>query len=202
MVNIVPFGLFETYLLFDNRLKLIRNNTNIILFYGSIRPYKGLNILIDAVDILKNKSFLNFKVVVAGSGIIANKAKLVNDKTYIIINRYISNEEIVALNKQARIIVCPYISASQSGIVMTTFLFGKPIIASDVGAFKEAITDMYNGLLITPNSAEDLANSINKLLNDTNLYNNLCKNVLKFNESSKFGWRQIAESTFNAYFNQ
>lgn len=203
LVSIVPFGLFETYKLFDDGLSIKEDGTDYILFYGSIRPYKGLKILYEAVDILKkDHPNLKFKVIIAGSGNIPELERLENDKTYVIKNKYISNKEVVELNKLARIIVCPYLSASQSGIVMTTFLFGKPVIASDVGAFSEVIKDMYNGLLIKPDSPKELSNAISRLLMDAVLYNELSINVLKFNELPGFHWRQIAKTTLNVYFSE
>ncbi len=200
LVRIIPFGLFETYLLYDKAIKLKWNNKNTILFFGTLKPYKGLPLLIKAVDFIKKKSNINFNVVIAGDGDLPCKSKLIHDSTYIIINRYLTNEEIVALNKAAKFIVCPYISASQSGIIMTTFLFGKPIIASDVGALGEIIVNEYNGFLVPPNSSEILADYIIKLMNDNNLYLTLCENVKKFANSDRFNWKNIVSSTIDTYF--
>jgi glycosyltransferase involved in cell wall biosynthesis len=199
LVTIIPFGLFETYRLFDDNLKLVEDSPNIILYYGFIRPYKGLNVLTDAIKILNDK-FDNYRVVIAGLGDIPQKAELENDRKYIILNRYLSNNEIVALNKQAKIVVCPYFSGSQSGIVMTTFLFDKPIIASNIETFTEIITDGQNGLLINPNSPEELARSILKLLGDDDLYNHLCRNIRMFGQSGNYAWKGIADLTYNTYF--
>ncbi len=198
-ISVIPFGLFETYKLFDKGLKMFDDIENILLFYGFMKPYKGLNVLIEAVEILKKRTN-NFKVVIAGSGTIANKDLLEKDDSYIIINRYITNEEIVALNKAAKIIVCPYLSVSQSGLIPTSFVFEKPIIASNIGAFKETLIDGYNGLFVDTGSPEDLAEKIFKLLNDETLYLRLSENIKNFGKSEEYGWVSIANKTFNTYF--
>jgi glycosyltransferase involved in cell wall biosynthesis len=199
-VKAIPFGIFETYRMFENGIANAENVFDTILFYGWMAPYKGLNILTEAVQLLKKRSVTDFNVIIAGYGEIPDKGDLEKDKTYKIINRHISNDELVALHKQSKFIVCPYLSASQSGIVMTAFLFSRPVIASDVGAFKETITDNFNGLLVPPNSPEELADAIFKLLKDNNLYEKLSYNAGNFNASSKFNWEKIARLTLNTYF--
>jgi len=109
----------------------------------------------------------------------------------------LSNEEIVDLNVNARFVVCPYTSASQSGIITTSFFYGKPIIASRVGAFDEFITDGINGLLVAPNDARELADSIARLINDPSLYSILCTGAYSFSET--YDWKEIANETLNFY---
>ena len=149
-VYLIYFGLFEVYNFFDNpkvNLKFSFDNSKskILLFFGRITPSKGLKVLLSAFKLLENE-FGNIHLVVAGNGSIDYDTKGI--KNLSIINRPISNEEIVYLMKLSYAVICPYLSASQSGIPMTSYLFGKPIIASSVGAFPEVIIDMKTGILV------------------------------------------------------
>lgn len=202
-IHFIPFGLFETYKIFDNENKI--KNTKIgkdfILFFGMIEPYKGLSVLYEAMELVL-KEMPTIKIVVAGRGSDPSIEKMLHNSSYTVLNRFITNEEIIFLNKNAKFIVCPYLTASQSGIVQTTFLFDKPIIASDVGAFREIIIPNENGLLVEPNNPESLAKSIKLLFNNDEYYNKLQKGVSSFIEKNeKFNWQIIARQ-YKAIFEQ
>ncbi|MCE5187389.1 MAG: glycosyltransferase family 4 protein [Planctomycetaceae bacterium] len=198
-VHTIPFGVFETYSLFDDLQCRIMPDNPYILNYGTILPYKGVDVLYEAVQILGSR--LNgMKIVVAGAGTNPCLAKMARDPRFIIINRYLSNEEIVSLNKRAYCVVCPYKSASQSGIVSTTFLFGKPIVASDVGGFSEYIKNGENGLLVPANEPKALAESLSRLIANDSLYNRLCEGASAFSASADYSWDAIAEKYLNLFY--
>lgn len=190
-IHTIPFGVFETYSLFDNSKCEISIAKPYILNYGTILPYKGLDVLYNAVQFMGLR-LGEMKIVVAGSGSDPCLQKMMHDSRFYVINRYLSNEEIVALNKGAYCVVCPYKSASQSGIVSTTFLFGKPLIASDVGGFNEYVIDGANGLLVPPNDPKALAEGMLRLIDDAFLYDRLCEGALAFSSSPEFSWEAIA----------
>ena len=192
----IPFGLFETYKLFDN--KDVEEENNNILFWGRILPYKGLDVLLRAF-VKTLKEIPDAKLVIAGdgeTGIISLKRE-----NYELYNRLLSTGEIIELNKRAAVIICPYLSASQSGIPMTTFLFAKPIIASNVGGFKEMIEDGKTGILVEKNNPEQLTEAIVNLLKNRKLRKQMNKNIIEKYEddSSELSWKKIAEKTMNIY---
>jgi glycosyltransferase involved in cell wall biosynthesis len=197
-IHVVPFGVFETYSLFDGSNCEITLEKPYILNYGTILPYKGLDVLYEAAQLLGPR-LDGMKIVVAGCGADPYLKRMIKDPRFVVINRYLSNEEIVALNKGAYCIVCPYKSASQSGIVSTTYLFGKPIIASDVGGFNEYITDGENGLLIPPNDPKALAESLSRLMTDALLYDRLRKGALAFSSSAIYSWDAIVDQYVNIF---
>jgi glycosyltransferase involved in cell wall biosynthesis len=197
-IHVVPFGVFETYSLFDGSNCEIPLEKPYILNYGNILPYKGLDVLYEAAHLLGPR-LDGMKIVVAGRGADPYLQRMTDDPRFVVINRYLSNEEIVALNKGAYCIVCPYKSASQSGIVSTTYLFGKPIIASDVGGFNEYIIDGENGLLVPPNDPKALAESLSRLMNDASLYEKLRKGALAFSSSPIYSWDVIADQYINIF---
>lgn len=198
--RVIPFGLFETYRLINENIdiseKLKNIKSKIFLFYGIIKPYKGLDILLNATQILDENKF-NYHVIIAGNGdeCLLNTAKIKSNFT--VINRYLKNDEIVSLNKYSSCIVCPYKSVSQSGIVMTSFLFEKPIIATNIGEFSNVINNNNNGILIEPNSVKSLAEAMMKIIGDDEYYSTLVNNIKKFGIDDKYSWNNIAIETIN-----
>jgi glycosyltransferase involved in cell wall biosynthesis len=195
----INFGQFESYAIFDKKDANITKKKNYLLFFGHILPYKGLNILYDAIQIVKNR--ININVVVAGDGHDTILTKMKKDPHFEIINHYLSNTELVYLIKNCKAVVCPYLSASQSGITQTTSLFGKPVIATDVGAFSETITNGINGILISPNNPTVLANAIISMFKEEKMYSDFCYNLLHYSEFNKmFDWKEIASEYKNKLF--
>lgn len=102
-----------------------------ILFFGRIEEYKGLDILSTAF--LEAKLPEDIKLVIAGKGEYKGK----RDNRIVLLNQYIEDEEIADLYGNASVVVYPYISATQSGVLSIASYFGTPMILSDVSFFKE-----------------------------------------------------------------
>ena len=193
----IPFGLFETYLNYKPEY-LIDEKIKYVLFFGYIHAYKGLDTLLASIELL-TKDDVGIKFVIAGSGSSSELNNLKNNKHCIVINRHLTNNELVGLNKNAQFVVCPYKSASQSGIIMTSFLFGRPIIASNVGAFSEVIDDGINGILVKPNSPLELEVAIKTLYNDQLCLKKMQLEVNSFSKKTAYNWHNIAYKTKNVY---
>lgn len=200
-IKTIYFGLYETYLCTHPKtIKITKNSEDfVVLFFGRILPYKGVEFLISAFKLIKSQ-YPHLQLIIAGDGKPYFDLEN-NPENFTFINKHLTDEEIVELNTLSDVVVCPYISASQSGIVMTSFLFGKPIIASRVGAFEEVIDHLKTGLLVEPSSAAELANAIETLLTNKTLYHEIVKNInLKFNDpSSDFSWQRISSQTESFY---
>lgn len=164
--NYIPFGSFDGYSDFnkndDNILRRLPFNEKYLLAYGYIKDYKGYDILYDSYMQIKAKGRLNFKIVIAGSGYVPILDKIKNNEDFILINEWISNDGTATLFDKCKAVVCPYKSASQSGIPQTAFVFNKPVIATNVGAFAEIISNK-NGRLV--NRFETLYEAIIELMN-------------------------------------
>jgi glycosyltransferase involved in cell wall biosynthesis len=198
-LSMIRFGLFETYHCFSkSKAKKAGNEKIKILNLGRIVPYKGIHILIEAVKNLQDK--IPIDLVVAGEGVPYFDFKGL--KNYKFINRFCSNEEIINLIEDCDMIVLPYISASQSGVPMTAFAFNKPIIASNIGGFKEVIDHMQTGLLVDNLSAESLASSIEILAKNKELREAMSRNIEKKYSEGEFSWKSIAEKTIFFYKKQ
>jgi glycosyltransferase involved in cell wall biosynthesis len=172
-----------------------------ILFFGRISKYKGVNVLINAMPQVL-ASFSNEQLIMAGKGAddsILNNPHLITNKNNItLIDKYIPNDELVKLIAAAKFVVCPYIDASQSGVLMTSFALNKPVVASDVGAFGESITQGINGILVPANDEKKLAEGMIKMLTN-DYYKTLENNIYEANQQN--GWQKSVEVLTTDYLN-
>jgi glycosyltransferase involved in cell wall biosynthesis len=187
---------FITYKFFASQsVRIISNDKINILNFGRIVPYKSINILVDAIKLLQDKYPVH--LVIAGEG---KPYFNFNDiLSYEFINRALSNEEIVKLIEECDMVVLPYSSVSQSGVPMTVFPFGKPIIANNIAGFKDVIDHQKTGLLVDNLNAQSLASSIEILITDQDLKMNISKNIEKKYNDGEFSWPFIAEATLSFY---
>lgn len=194
--TIIPFGNFETLLLYNKKIQLhipLDISKPTFLFYGYIKPYKGLDLLREATKILTDISD-KYNLIIAGGGKDSNLEYFSTLSNCQVINHHLTNEEMMNLIQISTVIVLPYKSASQSGIPCTVFQYGKPIIATNVGALGETITDNKNGLL-TNNTATDFASAMKKLIEDKESLIKLGQGALAFGKEDRFNWDKLAKST-------
>lgn len=190
-VHLVHFGLFETYLTVKE--EKVDCPHDYILFFGGILPYKGLSTLYDCVN-LHREYFKEHKVVVAGNGKDMSLDKMLTDDLFFCINRRLSSGELTYLIKNAKVIVCPYLTMSQSGIPQTVMAYDKPIVATKLPAFEEILKDEVNSLLIEVDDSEGLYNQICRIYDDDNLYYRLTEKIKSFeSDSFEFSWNNICQ---------
>jgi glycosyltransferase involved in cell wall biosynthesis len=174
----------------QERLKIPKNK-KVLLFFGFIRKYKGLDLLIEALKLLGNEYHLIICGEVYGSfdeyQTIIDKYRLNNQIS--LFNRYISDQEVSDFFCAADVCVLPYRSATQSGIVGISFHFDLPVIASNVGSLKEMITDNGAGLMIEKPEPELIKNAIEKYFNSNiDVFKN---NIKQF--KSVASWKTLAD---------
>lgn len=192
-INLIRFGLFETF----QTYKTNKNNLKpYLLFFGYILPYKGLELLYKSYMILKAKGY-NYPLVIAGKGYDEYLNLLAKEKEVHIISEYISNERLVSLINNCSCVICPYLSASQSGIPQTANALGKKVIATKVGAFPEVIFDNENGYLVEMNNPDRLAEIIIKALNDYTIHNFTPKDFI--DNHPEFSWDYISSQYLNLF---
>ncbi len=139
-----------------------------LLFFGLIRPYKGLDILLDAMPAVHQKT--GARLIVAGEfydnrdAIMAQTKKLGLDQGDAPVVRffpgYIPNEDVHRYFSAADAIVQPYRRATPSGVAQTAFFFGKPMVTTDLGVFAEVVPDGVAGVLVPPENPDALATGI------------------------------------------
>jgi glycosyltransferase involved in cell wall biosynthesis len=141
-----------------------------VLFFGRIWEYKGLEYLIRAEPLITER-VPGVRIVIAGKGedFTRYRKLMVHPERFIVYNEYISNSQREKLFQQASVIVLPYIDASQSGVIPLASNYGKPVVVTNVGALMEMVVHGQNGLVVPPRQVEPLADAIVYLLQNREL---------------------------------
>lgn len=201
-ITTIPFGKFETYKYYDKDVSYpipFDNNLPILLFVGFLEKYKGLDILRKSFHFLGD--YVNrFNLIIAGNGSDDNLGFFKEQKNTYVVNRFLPNDEMIFYIKKSSAILLPYKSASQTGIIPTCSVFGKPYVATKVGAFPEMVINGFNGLLVEKESPTEFAEAIKSLLDNPLLLQKLSKNSWVIGNDGKYDWINIAYKT-KEYFN-
>jgi D-inositol-3-phosphate glycosyltransferase len=170
-----------------------------ILFFGFIRGYKGLDILLEAMgDPLVSE--LPVKLIVAGEfyATDAPYIKILREKnlsnTVIMHTNFIPNDQVAAHFCASDLVVQPYKDATQSGVTQVAYHFGIPMIVTNVGALPEMVPHNVAGLVVKPD-AKSVANAICKFFTK-NMGPELRKGVEA--QKNRFSWKNLVEATFKA----
>ena len=140
------------------------------LFFGNVRPYKGLNVLLDSL-----KSVPEVVLTIAGNfwEQEASIAQTVEDcgltRQVILKPGYVDKNDIPNLFCQADVVVLPYLSGTASIIPQIAFSFGVPVIVTDVGSVAAGVEDGVNGLVVEPNNSQELARAISAFTQSSDL---------------------------------
>lgn len=198
-ISVIPIGehMVAPFKKYENHD--IKEERNLILFFGRIHEYKGLEYLIKAEPFI-TKHVPDAKIIIAGKGISFKKYEkmIINKQNFIIYNHYISYQKGAELFQRASIVVLPYIEASQSGVVVTAYGFKKPVIVTNTGSIPEIVDDNITGLIVPPRNSIALAEAIVKLLKDENLRIRMGENAYK-KLKTDMSWDNIADKTIEVY---
>lgn len=176
----------------EARTKLgLQPDSKILLFFGLVRRYKGLDVLLAAMPRILQELGENVHLLVAGEfyepeevyhGQVA-QLKLTDRVT--IVNQYIPNEDVGTYFRAADLLVLPYRSATQSGVTQVAYNFGVPVISTRVGGLPEVVQDGETGFLVEPENPEQLAESVINFFN-LDLGESLKENLKRAKE--RFSW--------------
>jgi len=135
-----------------------------ILFFGKVRKYKGLDVLLAAMP--KVLSQIDCQLLIVGEfyDSIERYRELIHklelEQDVHIDSRYVPNEEVVGIFDRADVLVLPYLSATQSAVAQIALRNGLPLIASRTGGLSEVVIENVNGLLFPPGNSNALADKI------------------------------------------
>lgn len=171
-----------------------------ILFAGKISKYKGVEYLLEAMKKVHD-TFPDIKLVVAGGGKYHFDISEYAALPYIDIrNRFIPDEELVALMNKTQFMVCPYTDATQSGVIMSSFTFGTPVIATRVGGLPEMLGNGKYGMLVKEKDTDALYQGICRLLSDEEQLADYRKEIAKdYTSDGYLSWKTIAEELRESY---
>ena len=165
----------------------------VLLFFGFVRRYKGLKVLLDSMPAVV-KELPDVRLVVAGEcyedeqeyrSFVAR-----NDlATHVVLKlEYIPEQEIADLFSSADVVVQPYISATQSGVAQIAYHFDRSLIVTDVGGLAEIVPHEQAGLVVPPEDPDALAKAIVRFFRE-GMKLKLQAGVLR--EKKKYSWDQL-----------
>jgi D-inositol-3-phosphate glycosyltransferase len=171
-----------------------------LLFFGFIRAYKGLDLLINAFS-NKRLRKLKLKLIIAGEFYedASPYKELIRqnnlEKEIILFDRFIKDEEVRLFFSAADLIVQPYKSATQSGVTQIAYHFEKPMLVTDVGGLKEIVPHGTCGYVVNTEPVEIADSIVDFFENDRNeIFTN---NIRK--EKEKYSWNKMTGSIMEVY---
>jgi D-inositol-3-phosphate glycosyltransferase len=206
-IDVIPHGIMTLQNppeLTDSRKKLnLPLDRRVVLFFGSIRANKGLDILLKALEIVRLRK-PKILLVVAGavprgvsfepySSMIKRYDLSQHVRTFI---QFIAEEEVDYFFAASELVVLPYLKfESQSGVLLRAYAHKKPVVVSDVGAMAELVASDSVGLVVEPGGPEPLAEAIINVLDSLDKFQSCYGPELE----NKYSWKHIAELTMRSY---
>ncbi len=147
---------------------------NVILYFGYVRPYKGVMVLLDAMQhIYDHRAEIGDTLLLVVGEFYDDESKyrqrvrdLMLESSVRFVADYVPNDDIALYFSAADVVALPYLSATQSGIAQIAYHFDKPLIAANVGGLAEVVRHEFTGFIVPPNDPRALAEAIRKYYRD------------------------------------
>ena len=182
----------------EARLALgLPSEVHLVLFFGFIKPYKGVMNLIDSAIHLKQEFGQGLRVLVVGDiygekqpyldRIAASGAADIID----LVDGFVPDETVEDYFLAADLVVLPYVSATQSGIVQIAYNYDLPVVTTNVGGLPEVVADGCTGYIVPPENPEALAQAVVRFFREGKSVD-FAANVAR--EKHKYSWDRMAEA--------
>ncbi len=199
-VHVIPHGAFDylTELPEEKPLppELEGAEGPVALFFGLLRPYKGLEVLLDAFSQVKDA-----ELWVVGNPRMdvepLRRAANASPGRVRFLTRFVDDAEIPAIFHAADLVVLPYLDAEHSGVLYTGLAFGKPLLLSEVGGFPE-VAQGGTARLVPPGDAAALATALNELVADDSARAELAQ-ASRAAAAGPYSWDEAARLTLALY---
>jgi glycosyltransferase involved in cell wall biosynthesis len=155
----------------------VQEEDHLVLFFGRIWEYKGLEYLIRAEPLI-TAQVPDASIVIAGRGEDFDRYRrlMVHPERFTVYNEYVPHAKRDELFRRASVVALPYIDASQSGVIPIAYMFAKPVVATTVGGLPELVDHGRTGYLVPPRDERALADALVRLLRDKKLRHELGAN--------------------------
>jgi D-inositol-3-phosphate glycosyltransferase len=213
-VVVIPFGLNNTspttsLSASEAKARLgVRTGSKVILCFGQIAPYKGLEYLVRAFSDLAKKDD-RYRLVIAGkpkwNETYWRQIRQLIDDTgigHLTIQKigHVPDEETEIYFKAADVLVLPYVEIFQSGVISLAYSFGLPVLASDVGSLKDSIIDGRTGYVFRSKDCADLAKKIEHYFqSEIFLKLETARSEIKAHATKQYSWQNVAAITTDVY---
>jgi glycosyltransferase involved in cell wall biosynthesis len=188
----------------------IREDERTILFFGAIAPYKGLDSLVTAFQRLVAKD-ARYRLIIAGrpkegkceeywAGIQATIFRTIDPSRVIQDIKYVSDEKTELYFKAADVLALPYREIFQSGVLFLAYSYGLPVVAADVGSFRDTIVEGKTGFLCRPHDPDDLCKALEEYF-VSELYKHLgeARERIREHARARHSWAPVAQLTRDLY---
>jgi len=196
-VHVIPHGAFDylTRLPEERPLPpdLAAVDGPVAMFFGLLRPYKGLDVLLDAWRSVEADAEL---WIVGMPRMDVEPLRREADRRVRFVPRFVGDPEIPAFFRRADVVVLPYREIDQSGVLFTALAFGKAVVLSDVGGFPE----LGIGCLVPAGDVAALSAALSSLLTNASERRQLGEQALAA-AAGPYSWDRIAEQTLALYRN-
>ena len=193
-IEVIPHGIYDHYKKIERNVARSRVGIKeefVILFFGLLRPYKGVKYLIEAYESLPGDFIEKSRLLIVGETWEDKESKeLAKESNFSnkinVVDRYVSDDEISLYFSASDVLVIPYTRASQSGVAHIGMAFGMPIIASEVGGLKESLGKYEGTVFVQPEIAKDIAKALMSVLDEKR----------EFEVPEELTWKEIAKKWF------
>jgi len=211
-IRVVPHGDFGVY---RGKARLTKREARrrlglsqeepVVLFFGYIREYKGLDLLLEAFEMACQQN-ASLRLVIAGKchtpaleSRYWKRIQAMSSAPRILFRpEFIPWEEVAVYVLASDLVALPYLHIDHSGILHLAYTFGRPVIATDVGDFREMIGGDRTGWLVPPRDAAALASTLLEALSDRRRLQALGARARRLSET-KYSWVLSARRTLEAY---
>lgn len=177
----------------------------VFLFFGYLRKDKRLDLLLESFNNLINSGYDSIELLIAGQSIDDELTSTYLDliEKYDITDQvhahigFVENEDVPLYFEAADVLVTPYDTISESGVVNIGFAFGLPIIATDVEGFSELFVDGKNGKLVSPDNPTELTSALTYAIENESEMRQMGKTNRK--QAEENSWESIAQETLEFY---
>lgn len=202
-VSVIPHGALVRYRELDSIPPDLPADVPVVAFAGLIRPYKGLDVLLDAwpaVRAARPDALLVVAGRVLGDPVEARLRALAADPTSGVRAdlRFVADAEFAGLLARADVVALPYRRIDQSGVLFAAIALGRPLVVTRVGGFPEVVETYGLGAVVDPDDPTALADALQSLLGDP-ARRAACAAAARAAADGTFSWETIAEATERVY---
>ena len=199
-ITVIPHGAFDYLARLDERValpaELATTDRPVVLAFGLIRPYKGTEDLLAAIESIPGAELWIVGMPRMDMTAIRAAAAELGDRVRLI-ERFVPDPELPAFFERADVVALPYHHIEQSGILYTAMAFGKPLVLTDVGGFHE-IAEQGAAILTPPRDVGALAAALRDVLGDDARRAGLAEAASSL-AAGPYSWERIGEQTRSVY---
>ena len=199
-VHVIPHGAFSHLTAQPDELplppELAGVRRPVVLYFGLVREYKGVDVLLEA---FRDVADAELWVVGRPLGVSMERLRRLGPPSRVrFVERYVSDAELPAFFRRADVLALPHRSVDVSGVLFAGLAFGKAMVLSDVGGFRELVEDHWAGRLVPPGDPEALGVALVELLADREQRRALEARAAAA-AAGPYSWDRIAGQTLAVY---